>query len=80
MRFPSWKDDPERRDPELGDVACQVSGEATGDEDVVRRAYVVVGVHETATGYRLLMERVEYGTLPESLNPDALWAFWNLPR
>lgn len=78
MRFPDWSHD--RRPPHLGDVAYQVSGEDADDHDHVRRAYLVVGVIETRTGYRLVMERVEYGTLPASDDELALWTYWNLPR
>lgn len=78
MRFPDWSHD--RRQPQLGDVAYQVSGEDADDHDLVRRAYLVVGVIETRTGYRLVMERVAYGTLPASDDELALWTWWNVPR
>lgn len=70
------------RQPELGDIACQASAAGAEDEAIVRRAYVVVGVEEgrDPEHVRLVMERVEYGTLPTSLDPDAIWSFHNLPR
>ena len=77
MRFPDWP--PTHRAPELGDIAMQTVGPG-GDPDEVRRAYKVVGVVETATGYRLHMERVGYGTLPASDDPYAVWTFFNVPR
>jgi hypothetical protein len=78
MRFPDWPRD--AREPQLGDVVYQESFAGAGDHARVRRAYLIVGVEETRSGFRLVMERVEYGTLPESLNPEAIWAFHNLPR
>lgn len=71
MRFPHWPRS--ARPPELGDIICQTDG-PNGDDDL-RREYEVIGVEETRSGYRLLCERVEYGTLPTSLEPDAIWAF-----
>jgi hypothetical protein len=77
MRFPDWpRDHPTQ--PRLGDVAREQSGPDARDEDAVRRAYLVVGIIETATGYRLLMERVGYETLPDSL--DRLWAYSKTKR
>lgn len=78
MRFPDWPS--EHRAPELGDVVAQTSGRDTHDEDDVRRAYRIDGIEETRTGYRLVMTRVEYETLPESLDPTALWTYYSLPR
>lgn len=74
-----WNGD---RLPELGDVACQVSAEGAGDEDLVRRAFRVVGFEEgrSRDRFRLVLERVEYGTVPASGDPEALWCFWNVPR
>lgn len=79
MRFATWEQD---RLPQLGDVACQSSSAGANDQGHVRRCYVVVGIEEgrTPRSLRLVMERVEYGTLPDSLDPDALWSFYNLPR
>ena len=76
MRFPDWRAD---RVPALGDVISQTVG-PDGDPSEVQRTYRIVGVEETATGYRILAERIEYGSLPESLDPDAMWTFYNLPR
>lgn len=78
MRFPDWPSG--QREPQLGDVVEQASGPGADDEALVRRAYLVVGVEETRTGYALVMERVERGTLPASLDPAAMWSFYNLPR
>ena len=80
MRFVTWPD--EMRLPELGDVCCQVSGEGTDDADYVRRAYCVVGVLEgpSRERFKLVCERVEYGTLPNSLAAAAMWTFYNMPR
>lgn len=77
MRFVDWP--AAVRPPELGDVAYQQSGPGAGDEDLVRRAYLVVGLEETRTGYRLLVERVEYGTVPAA-GYEALWLYHNVPR
>lgn len=78
MRFPHWKAET-RREPQLGDIAMQTDGPG-GEPDDVRRAYEIVGVVETATGFKLHMERVEYGTLPAAMKADAIWHFHNLPR
>lgn len=76
MRLVSW---PPGRLPELGDVAMQVSAEGADDMELVRRAYLVVGIEEgrVRERFRLILERVEFGTLPESLDPDAIWCFFN---
>ena len=68
--------------PQLGDVAAQTSYEGAADADLIRRAYLVVGVEEgrSRDRFHLIMERVEYGTLPDSLDPAAMWGFYNLPR
>jgi hypothetical protein len=81
MRFPEWTRSG-RRQPQLGDVACHADG-PDGDPDELRRAYLVIGVEEMnrpGRGYRLVLERVAYGTLPASLDPDAIWTFYDLPR
>lgn len=75
MRFPEWN---QERAPDLGDIAYQTSGPGTNDEWFICRAYRVVGVEETRSGYRILMERVEFGTVAET--EDQLWNFHNLPR
>lgn len=77
MRFPDWPGG--SRTPRLGDVISQIDGPG-GDPDELRRSYEVIGVEETRTGYRLLCERVEHGTLPGSSDPDAMWPFFNVPR
>lgn len=68
--------------PELGDIAMQISGDGADDADEIRRAYRIVGILEGRERhrFRLVMERVEYGALPDSLDPDALWSFYNVPR
>lgn len=73
---------PWERSPQLGDVAYQASGPGAGDEAIVRRAYVVIGLEEgrDSEHVRLQMERVVYGTVPESRDPDAMWSFHNHPR
>jgi len=78
LRFPDW---PRigRRQPQLGDICLQTDG-PDGDPDEVERAYLVFGVWETRNGYRLHVERVPYGTIPESHDPDAMWCFHNIPR
>lgn len=78
MRFPRWKAD-HQREPQLGDIAMQTERPGC-DPDEVRRAYEVVGVIETAAGFKLHMERVEYGTLPAAMRADAIWHFYNLRR
>lgn len=78
MRFPGWTDE---RAPHLGDVICQTSAQGTEDEDWLRRSYLVVGLEETRTGWRLVLERVEHGTIPDPADPQAaMWTFFNLPR
>lgn len=77
MRFPDW---PREREPHLGDVVYQISCDGADDADAIRRCYLIIGVEETRTGHRLLMERAEYGTVPQDGDPDALWSFYNLPR
>jgi hypothetical protein len=77
MRFPDWPRD--RRRPQLLDVIVQTDGPG-GDPDEVERAYEVFGVFETKTGYRLHCERIPYGQFPASRDPDAYWAFHNVPR
>lgn len=80
MRFPEWpRNPPTRRQPQLGDIAVQTEG-PDGDPDDVQRAYEVVGVVETRTGYRLHMERVDYMSLPGSSDPEAIWTFFNLRK
>lgn len=76
MRFPHWTHE---RAPELGDVVSQISCEGAEDADVLRRSYLIVGLEETRTGYRLLLERVEYGTLPDPPSWQKIWAFFNAP-
>lgn len=80
MRFTSWPFG--LRLPELGDICCQISGAEADDADHVQRAYRVVGFLEgpSRERFKLVCERVEYGTLPESLDPEALWTFYNVPR
>lgn len=77
MRFTDW---PGGREPQLGDVICQISGAGADDWATLRRFYRVNGIEQTRTGFRLLAERVEYGTIPENPDPDALWPFYNTPR
>lgn len=79
MRFVEWSSE---RLPQLGDIACQASAHGACDEDVVRRVYRVVGIEEgrDPKRFKLVMERVEYGTLPESLDETAIWSFYHLPR
>lgn len=79
MRFQGWS---QARDPRLGDVASQISAAGVDDADLFRRSYRVVGVEEGRRRghFRLVMERVEYGTLPEPLDADAVWFFFNVPR
>lgn len=76
MRFVDWPRTV--RPPDLGDIACQQSGPGARDEDDVRRAYLVIGVEETRNGYRLLVERVAYGTAPQ--RSGYVWAYHNVPR
>jgi hypothetical protein len=78
MRFRNW--DPDVREPQLLDIIRQVSGEGADDADYIQRAYLVVGVWELPAGYRLKCERVAYGTIPESHDPDAIWDFYNHRR
>lgn len=79
MRF-EWEN--ESRLPDLGDVASQISAAGVDDADVIRRSYLVVGIEEgrKRDRFHLVMERVEYGTLPEPLDADKVWFFYNLPR
>lgn len=77
MRFPDWPNDEPFR-PALGDVIRQETCEGAGDEGAVRRAYLLVGIEETRTGYRFLAERVAYEAEP--VPPGVAWSFWNLPR
>lgn len=79
MRFTDWHGD---RLPELGDIACQASGPNADDGEHVRRAYLVAGIIEGVerSRFKLVMERVAWGTLPESNDPRALWSFYNVPR
>lgn len=69
------------REPRLGDIAMQTSCVDCTDQDDVRRAYRVIGLEEGRPGrWRLLMERVEYGTVPDPLDADAIWVFHSTPR
>jgi hypothetical protein len=79
QRFTQWSGE---RLPELDDIAMQISAAGLDDADYIRRAYRVVGVIEgrDRQHFRLVMERVEYGTLPEPLDADKVWFFYNLPR
>lgn len=66
--------------PQLGDVALQTPYDG-GDPDELRRAYLVVGIEETASRarpYRITFERVAYDTQPEP--GRRVWHFHNLPR
>lgn len=78
MRFPDWSR--HARVPQLLDIISQISYPEADDADYVRRSYEVFGVFKTRTGYRLHCERVEYGTVPSSGDPDATWTFYNYPR
>lgn len=80
MRFPDWPEGV--RLPELGDIAQQTSGPDTDDVDDVRRSYLVVGVEEgrSPRSFRLIMERVEHGTVPARARAVAIWRFHNTPR
>lgn len=72
-----WRSDDE---PELGDVALQTAYEG-GDPDELERAFLVVGIEETASKrwrYRIVFERVAYGTLPDE--GRRFWHFHNVPR
>lgn len=69
MRFSEWEAEWE---PRLGDVIAQESARGALDHDRVRRAYEVVGVEETRTGWRLVCERIEYR--------DPTWTFYSRPR
>lgn len=79
MRFPDWHRT--NRPPQLLDVIVQTDGPG-GDPDELQRAYEVVGVIETKTGYRLICERIAYDDariLARSLtDDDRFWAFHNL--
>lgn len=69
MRFPDWHGS---FSPQLGDVIAQETACGALDHDQVRRAYRLVGVEETRTGFRLVGERIEYA------EPD--WTYYNVPR
>lgn len=69
MRFPDWGAPFE---PRLGDVIAQETASGALDHDQVRRAYRIVGVEETRTGFRLVGERIGYA------EPD--WTFFNFAR
>lgn len=60
----------------------ETSGPGANDEEHVARGYRIVGLEETRTGWRILGERVEYGTVADrAMNPTATeWRFWKLPR
>lgn len=54
---------------------------AGSDPDELERAFLVVGVEETASRrfpYRLIFERVAYGTVPDG--GRRIWHFHMLPR
>lgn len=76
MRFPNWDAD---RAPQLNDVAIQESAQGADDHARLRRAYRVVGVEETRTGYRLVMERIAYEEVA-TVRDEELWGFYNVPR
>lgn len=78
LRFPYWHR--HARAPQLLDIISQISYPEADDADYVQRSYEVVGVERTKTGYRLLCERVAYGTVPASGYPEAMWTFFNYPR
>jgi hypothetical protein len=72
MRFSDWPADAGK--PLLGDVIAQTPG-PSGNPDSLQRAYRVVGVEETRTGYRLVAERIAY-----AFAFDLDWLFFNVPR
>lgn len=75
----------EGRPPELDDVALQVTGPG-GDPDELERAFLLVGIEETASRgwpWRLTFERIAYDD-PRvlervSTNDARLWSFFTLP-
>lgn len=62
---------------ELGDLAVEVRPDG-GGADEIRRSYLVVGIEEGRTRVTLLLERVEWGTLPDPPSPDRIWPFYRV--
>ena len=75
MRFPDWPADGWR--PHLDDVIVQTDG-PDGDPDELERAYRIVGIVETRTGYRFLAERIAYDDVADASR--RIWPFFNVPR
>jgi hypothetical protein len=78
MRFSDWKRNHDETEPVLGDVLRQISALGADDAHLLQRAYRVVGVEETAQGYRVIAERVAFDAEP--CGHGTAWTFYNMPR